>query len=561
MEIRFDTYYDNEALAARLAHLAAAHPAIFELRSLGTSHEGRDIPLVVVTNRATGADTAKPAFWVDANIHATEVTGTMAALHLLVTIAGRYGQDLRVTRIVDEQVLYVAPRLNPDGAALALGPRPRMIRSGTRPYPELERADGLHTEDVDGDGRILEMRIEDPAGDWKVSERDPRLLVKRGFHEEGGTYYRLLPEGRVENFDGHDVRIAPDLEGLDFNRNFPSGWRPEGEQYGAGEFPGSEPEIRAVLAFVSAHPNIFGAITFHTFSRVILRPFSSKPDDEMDTDDLWVYQALGDRGTERTGYPNCSVNHDFRYHPKQVIGGAFDDWAYEHLGVFAFTIELWDLATAAGVTEKAEKKKFIEWFRKHPVEDDYKILAYADAHAPGTLVPWRKFTHPQLGEVEIGGWDLMYSWRNPPHALLAQEIEPHAEFVLDLAAAAPRLRWVATTATRLGDGRYHLHAVVENVGFFSTSGSQRARKTKRARPVTLVLEAGAGVTLRRGKPRQEVGHLEGRSNKMDMVWSYSPTDNRGQAEWIVEGAPGTTVVLEARSDRAGTLRREIVLPA
>ena len=560
MDTRFDTYYDNEELAAQLRHLAEQHGDILELRSLGTSHEGRDIPLVVVTNRKTGEDTKKPAFWVDANIHATEVTGTMAALYLLVTLAGRYGTDPKVTRVVDEQVIYVVPRLNPDGAALALGDRPRMIRSGTRAYPEAERADGLHTGDVDGDGRILQMRIADPAGDWKVSERDPRLMVKRAPHEEGGTYYRLLPEGPIENFDGWNIRLARNLEGLDFNRNFPSGWRPEGEQLGAGEFPGSEPEIRALLEFVSGHPNIFGAITFHTYSRVILRPFASKPDEEMNTDDLWVYQALGERGTELTGYPCCSVNHDFRYHPKQVIGGAFDDWAYEHLGIFAFTVELWDLATASGITERAEKKKFIEWFRKHPVEDDYKILDFVNEHAPESLVPWTRATHPQLGEVEIGGWDLMYSWRNPPRALLAKEIEPHADFVIDFASGAPRLRWVETAVTKLDGSRFHVHAVIENVGFFSTSGSEHARKVKRARPVSLRLEVGAGVTIRRGQPRQEVGHLEGRSNKMDVTFSYSPTDNRGQAEWIVTGLPGSVFALEGRSDRAGSIRREVVLP-
>ncbi|MEZ4648197.1 MAG: M14 family metallopeptidase [Candidatus Eisenbacteria bacterium] len=558
MEIRFDTYYDNDELAAALRRLAETRPSIFELRSLGTSHEGRDIPLVVVTNRETGKDTGKPGFWVDANIHATEVAGTMAAVHLLVTIAEGYGQDAKITRIVDEQVIYVAPRLNPDGAALALCDKPRMIRSGTRPYPEMERADGLHEEDADGDGRVLQMRIEDPAGDWKVSDRDPRLLVKRAMHEEGGTYYRLLPEGNVENFDGFDIQLAPDLEGLDFNRNFPSGWKPEGEQLGAGDFPGSEPEIRALLEFVSAHPNIFGAITFHTFSRVILRPFSSKSDDEMDTTDLWVYQAIGERGTELTKYPCCSVNHDFRYHPKQVIGGAFDDWAYEHLGVFAFTIELWDLATASGITEKAEKKKFIEWFRIHPVEDDYKILDFVSEHAPKALVPGGVQTS-QLGRLEIGGWDWMYSWRNPPHALLEAEIEPHATFVLDFASAAPRLRWIDTRITNLGDGRFHVHAVVENVGFFSTSGSMHARKVKRARPVTLVLGVPDGCSLERGKPRKEIGHLEGRSNKMDVTFSYSPTDNRGQAEWVLKAPAGTTVTLEARSDRAGTLKKEIVL--
>ena len=63
----------------------------------------------------------------------------------------------------------------------------------------------------------------------------------------------------------------------------------------------------------------------------------------------------------------------------------------------------------------------------------------------------------------------------------------------------------------------------------------------------------------RGKPRKELGHLEGRSTKMDVTFSYSPTDNRGQAEWVVRAADGTKVSLEARSDRAGTIRKEIVL--
>jgi len=560
MPVDFDRYYDNEELAEALEALSKAHPRIFELRSLARSHEGRDIPLLVATNRTSGNDREKPAFWVDANIHATEVTGTMAALYLLVELAAKYGHDPKVTRLLDEQVIYVAPRLNPDGAALALAEQPRMIRSGTRAYPEAHRADGLHAEDIDGDSRIVQMRMADPSGDWKASDRDPRLLVKRGLAEEGGTYYRLLPEGAIENFDGHLIALASNLEGLDFNRNFPAGWRPEGEQYGAGDFPGSEPEIRAVIEFISGHPNIFGAITFHTYGRVILRPFSSKPDDDMLTQDLWVYQALGKRGTELSGYPCASVNHDFRYHPKEISGGAFDDWAYEHLGIFGFTIELWDLATAAGIKEKNEERKFIEWFRTHPVEDDYKILDFIDEHAPDALVPWHEFEHPQLGPVELGGWDLMYSWRNPPRHLLLDEIRPHAEFLIDFAAAGPRLRWVETKATQLGDGRFHVVGVVENAGFLSTSGSERARQTKRARKVRLELHCGADEKISSGQPRQDLGHLEGRSNKLDVTFGYSPTDNRALAEWIVEGRSGNKLELVAVSDRAGVIRTTVLLP-
>jgi len=562
VEIRFDTYYDNEALGQRLAWLAAEFPDIVELRSLGRSYEGRDIPLVVLTNRDTGPDTEKPAFWVDGNIHATEVTASMAALYLVDHLTTAYGADPQVTRVIDEQVLYVVPRLNPDGAALALGASPRYVRSGTRPYPYEDRQDGLHVEDVDGDGRILQMRLEDPAGDWRVSERDPRLMVKRRPDEEGGTYYRIFGEGVVDNYDGHLIAYAPAHQGLDFNRNFPVAWRPEGQQRGAGDHPGSEPEIRAVLDFLAAHPNVFGALTYHTYSRAILRPFGDKPDEEMDLGDRWTYEAIGERGTQITGYPCVSVFHDFRYHPKEVITGVFDDWLYEHKGIFAFTVELWDLPSAAGVAERHAKPNFIDWFRKHPVEDDYRVLEYVQAHAPDGLVAWRPFVHPQLGPVEIGGWDSFTTWRNPPPSLLEAEIAPQAEFAVAFAALAPRLAWHAVDVTALGDDTWHVLAVVENVGFLPTNVSNQAKTVKAVRPVRIELVVPDGAAIRSGKPTQEVGHLEGRSNKLSVAYyGGSPTDNRGKAEWLVNAPGGGAITLTARSERAGVLRRVATLPS
>jgi len=228
-----------------------------------------------------------------------EVTGSAAALHLIDRLLRGHGADGRITRALDSRAFYVIPRLNPDGAELALAERPKFIRSSVRPYPRLDPEDGLQDEDIDGDGRILTMRLRDPNGAWKVHPEEPRLMIRRELDEgpEDGEFYRLLPEGTITNWDGVTIKVAPPLEGLDLNRNFPSEWAPEGTQRGAGPFPTSEPEIRAFVQAIADRPNVCGHVAYHTFSGVHLRPYAGKPDDDLPTQDLRVYELLGEKGT------------------------------------------------------------------------------------------------------------------------------------------------------------------------------------------------------------------------------------------------------------------------
>jgi len=244
--IAFDRYYRYHDLTALLRAYVSEYPDLVSLESIGTSHEGRDIWLVTVTQSQTGPSQEKPAFWCDGNIHASEVSASTAILHLIHKLCTRYGQDEAITRALDTRAFYLVPRLNPDGAEWALEDVPRIVRSSTRPYPyDEDDFYGIERQDLDGDGRILSMRIPDPNGPWKIAEEEPRMLKRREPGESGGQYYRLLPEGLFHHFDGLTMRGRKIKEGLDMNRNFPSAWRLESEQHGAGPFPTSEPEIRA----------------------------------------------------------------------------------------------------------------------------------------------------------------------------------------------------------------------------------------------------------------------------------------------------------------------------
>jgi len=165
----FDRFVKFPELTELLEGFANDFPRLLELSSIGKSHEGRDIWLCTVTNVETGPASEKPAIWIDANIHATEHTGTVAALYLLNKLVSTYGTDERVTRALDTRAFYIVPRLGPDGAELAMAERPRYVRSSTRPYPLTDQQDGLIAQDMDGDGRILTMRIPDANGTWKRS--------------------------------------------------------------------------------------------------------------------------------------------------------------------------------------------------------------------------------------------------------------------------------------------------------------------------------------------------------------------------------------------------------
>ena len=273
-------------------------------------------------------------------------------------------------------------------------------------------------------------------------------MVRRDPIEAGGRYYRILPEGTFEGWDGFTLRVKKRKEGLDLNRNFPAYWRQEFEQLGAGPYPTSEPEVRAVVDFITRPPEHHRRHAFHTWSGVLLRPFEHQPDEEMHAEDLWVYQAIGKKGTELTGYPAISVYHEFRYHPKQVIGGAFD-WIYDHLGMFSWVVEIWCPMREAGI----ENYKYIDWFRDHPPEDDLKLIRWSDAKLGGLAhIPWKPFDHPQLGKVEIGGWNRFHAFSNPPPKFLERELARFPKWLIWQALISPKLELVHAGAQDAGGG-------------------------------------------------------------------------------------------------------------
>lgn len=557
-EYRPDRYYRYDHLTELLHNWANDYPNLMTIESIGKTYEGRELWAVTVTNQQTGEHQEKPATFVDANIHAGEVTGCATVLWLLNHLLTNYGSDEHITRLLDETVLYAVPAIMIDGMEMYLT-TPNRMRSSVRPYPEPEEQDGLVRGDLDGDGRSLQMRIKDSNGPWKISPEDNRVMIRREPDEMGGEYYFVLPEGLIKDWDGGAVKIAPELHGLDLNRNFPHQWAPEWTQRGAGELPLSETETRALAEFLTNRPNIFATQHFHTWSGVILRPSTGQPDEDLPKLDLKVYKALGKMGEEETGYKCVSIFHDFAYDKKTPIYGAVLEWVYLTFGAYAFSTELWSLPQKAGI----EIKDYIGWMLDHPAEDDIAMARALDELDGGEgIAQWKPFDHPQLGEVEIGGWDYKFAWQNPPGSLLEEVTSGNARFVVRKMGTGPRIVFNDVKAESLGGDMFRVSVIVQNTGFLPTYVSERGKETGRIKPVKVALVGQEGVTLISGKAEEELGHLDGRANQYGSlgVPGQLPILSRGRVEWVVSGAPDTGIELTAISTKAGTVRANVKLP-
>ena len=207
-------------------------------------------------------------------------------------------------------------------------------------------------------------------------------------------------------------------------------------------------------------------------------------------------RRLAPKGRGITGLSECfRVYHDFRYHPREVITGSFDSWMYDHNGVFAWTVEIWSPQREAGIQDY----KFIDWYREHPVEDDFKMLRWSDEALGGKgYVEWYPFNHPELGQVELGGWNKLFAWRNPPPELLEREVSKFPRWLVWHCLISPRLDILEASAKPLGDGTYRVRMVVQNTGWLPTYVTKRRWKrnyeascaksncllTRRSRPVS-----------------------------------------------------------------------------
>lgn len=527
-------YHNTTDAYALLKGWSTTYPNLTSLYSIGETLKGTPLMVLEITNKETGSPGSKPAYYYDGNIHAGELTGAEVSLHFAWHILTQYDKDPRIKNLVDTRTLYIRPKFNPDGADIALN-TVNHLRSTPRPYDE--DMDGLLDEDpgndLNKDNLITDMRIKNPTGRWKISEEDPRLMVRRGEVNTTGDFYDVLEEGTDDDNDG--LFNEDGIGGIDMNRNFPRNWGLESEQKGAGPYPLSEPETRYTIEFINAHRNITGIFHGHTAGGYLFRLPSTTSWDNFNMDDQQLIMELSGKYEKTTGQRAIPSYSNPRLHRH----GTLISWGYWDFGVVGFVPEFWGAFDAD--------------YDKNGRVSDKERLKWNDEKLGGKgFKNWQSFNHPQLGQVEIGGWDTKFTRQNPPVEMLKEEIEKYVPWMTWLAEISPRVVIRESNVRVIEKGKVvKISLKIENEGYLPTYITTRALEMKIAKPVRSLVEV-KDAELISGEPRTDLGNLDGTRDNNGVT-----TRSVDYVFQITGKNPVATFTVQ--SEKGGTIKKEISL--
>jgi len=506
-DLQAATYCSHEALAKRLTALQKRAPDLVRLELLAKSQEGRKIWLAELGVGSESERKARPAALVVAGIEGNDLVGSALVLSWIEGLTERSQDDPNLARLLETTTLYAVGRLSPDAAEhFFASPRwETPVNSKPRDDDHDALIDEDGPEDLNGDGLITSMRVEDKDGRYIVDSDEARLLIEADPSKGEVGRWRYLSEG-VDN--DRDERWNEDGPGgVNFNRNFPYShdfFAPD-----AGVHAVCETETRALADFIVTHPNIGIVLTYGTADNLLKTPKDGKaparrePLTAIDANDVPYYRALGEAYRETLGLD------------KELEGasepGTFSDWMYFHRGRLSLAVRPWSPKLAGAMAEsdeieakakeedeeknesegeadKAEPKKKKDKDEDKRGKEAREQLKWFDEHAPEAFRPWQSFEHPDFPgqRVEIGGY-APFALTTPPESMLGDLADKHSRFLTGLLGRLPRIGLRQGKCTHRGESVFEIELQIENTGFLPTILAHGER-TREVHPTRVVLD-------------------------------------------------------------------------
>jgi hypothetical protein len=551
--LRFDHYYTYEQVVEAMKALNAAYPTLTTLDLVGKSEENREIWAMTINNSKTGDPLDKPGVYLDGNIHGNEIQATEVCLYFMDYMLKKYGENDKITKLLDKNAYYIIPVVNVDGRYhfFADANTPSSNR-GLR-IPRDDDRDGLFDEDfpddLNGDGNISTMRKKDPFGYMKTDPEDARLMmeVKPG---EKGEWVMLGEEGIDNDEDG---RINEDAEGyVDGNRNWGYNWAPDYVQSGSGDFPFQGKGIKAISDYIMKRPNIIIVYAFHNNGGMYLRGPGTKDQPEFQQGDLKVFDYLGKN--------NESIVPGYRYllswKDLYATYGDFCEFTDNVLGAYSFVGELFQTSTETYKTAEAKPQQPAEneGFREDP-ERARERLKFNDNVVQGDLyTDWKPYKHPLYGDIEIGGWVKMSS-RLPHPFMLPDLVHRNASAVMFSAEQTPEVKMEVFDTKKIGKDLYRVRVRLSNAKAMPSLTYNAIRK--KIQTLDIVKLSGKNIKVVSGgkltDPYNEIVNYK--KDKPEVQFCQVPGFGKIEYQFLVSGNGALNV--DYQSLKAGK-RQEII---
>jgi hypothetical protein len=554
VKLDFNRWHDVAELQADMRTLEKAYPKFLKYISLGKSYGGRDLAAMIVNNPDTGADTTKPAMYIEANIHGNEIQGGEICIYTIWYLMENYGKIDKITKLVNERVFYIVPTVNPDGRDYFMHGPGGNARSGHMPVDDdndyLFDEDG--PEDLNGNGVIEQIRKYVPGeGTHRKSLADPRVMEPVGPGEKG-DYILLGQEGLDHDGDG---RVGEDGPGsYDPNRNFAADWQPNYIQGGAMDYPFQLPEAQAVNLFLLAHPNVAGLQTYHNNGGMILRSPGAEQTGEYPASDVRAYDEIGRMGERMLPFYRYLVIWSGLY----TVHGGTTDWSNDTLGILSYSNELWNNGQYFTSPDLKEQQKD----PNSPIAPRVANAFFNDYLEFGDeQTEWKEFNHPQFGKVEIGGATKKTFGRVPPRFMNEELCHRNMAFTLYQAEEMPQMKMGDAKVEKVADGVFKVWLDIQNDGIAPTILAKAAANNV-VRPDLITID-GKGVEVISAswlptKWRPAVAQMiDQKDLKRIIVRSGHPGRATKTIQYFVKGTGSISVKYD--SVKGGTVQKTIVL--
>ncbi len=637
-EFSFDKYHTNAEIQQFLKKLKQNKSTV-ALHEIATSPGNEPVTIIEI-----GKDLKDgPAIFVGANFEGNVPLATEGALYFtqMLLDSASYTKNIK---------WYILAQPNPDAAKdffadVKIGESVNAFQINND-VDDAVNEDG--PDDLNGDGLITKMRVKDLEGNYIVSKKDARIMDRSDAKKAERGVYKMYDEGIDNDGDGqyNEDGIGGINVGIAFPHLFPR------SNKDAGLWSGQTPEVYNILRFIYDRPNITMVYTLGSSNFCLVPPKGGRKGDAnmqsikipgryarmLNADPAKTYsmdevmelvKAIVPAGMEVTpsmiagmlglGAAVNPLDDDLKFYtkfsedykkyleakkfntetlpPTPAKDGSFELWAYYHLGVPSFSMNLFsvpkvkeekkkeenaismdevekmsaedfvalgeekidtflkannapDRFSAKGIIEMMNSGKFTPkqmagMMKNMPKpekadelsEKDKALLAWSEKEWDGLgFVNWEKYKHPTLGEVEIGGY-VPYLETTPKPEKIDSMLQVQLPWLLQLSKNIPAISIADSKVTDLGAGIYKLEIYIENKGYLPYPISIGQRNEHPA-PVVILLEGQ--ISFLEGIQRTPLGTIGGNQVKK-LTWMIK-ADNKPTIDAKIESAVfGTSV--------------------